>query len=891
MKVANDHPRSVRSRAVRSSALRNSVAAALGTGTLVLAPALLAQTQTEEQLNEVVITGSRIRGVQPTGSSVIALDREVIVETGAPSTGDLIRRLPQVVGLGASETASGAQNGAANVTRGIAVNLRGIGSNATLLLLGGRRMPPAGTQGQFTDASVIPTIAIERLEVVADGGSAIYGSDAVTGVVNLVPRRDFEGAETSARYGFADDYYDWSVGQIGGFSWQSGHMTAAIEYTYHSALEGADRGFYTSDLSSRGGSDFRSQQCAPGTIVVGGVPYAIPASSTGTNLTPASFTANTRNLCDNLKRGDIMPDLQRTAAFVSAEQELSDTVSLFAEGFFSRRTFSLRDSQVTSNLTVTNANPFYVNPTGGTGPVTVQYDFANDGGLPVNPGEAQSWQAVLGARVAMGAQWEAEGYVSHGRSEDEVRRTQNLNTTPGGINAALANPDPSQAFNPFGPGGISNPATVAAIRNGMFVIQGDTELSVVGVQADGALFALPGGDVRLAIGAEYREEALAGVLNSGSAVAPVRVPSEISRDVTAVFAEAFVPLLGEDGGQELDMSIAGRYEEYSDFGDTFNPKIGLSWRPTPAIALRGSWGTSFRAPGLAENDPRSGGYGLYGDTLPCNHRGSAPTCFGIGIAGGNPDVQPEEATTWSAGIEVTPAAMPDLRASATYFHIDYENQILALRGSAGLLTNPIYAPYRTLDPTPQQVADLLASGLPTNTPINASLVTYIQDGRRQNLGQTVAKGVDVGLSNAWSLGVGRLSAAVNATYFTDLTTASAPGAPEVDVLNTINFPQRFRARGELGWRGEKLSTVAFVNYTNDYEQTGVTPIRPIDSYTTVDLHIGYDLDALSDGLSASLDVQNVADEEPPFVNLSGGYDPQSANPLGRLIAMSLRKSW
>src|SRR5690606_31006843 len=120
------------------------------------------------------------------------------------------------------------------------------------------------------------------------------------------------------------------------------------------------------------------------------------------------------------------------------------------------------------------------------------------------------------------------------------------NTTADGINAALANPDPNQAFNPFGPGGISNPATVAAIRNGQFVIQGDTELSVVGVQADGAVFALPAGDVRLAIGAEYREEALGGLLTSGSTVTPVRVPSDISRDVTAVFAEAFVPLIGED---------------------------------------------------------------------------------------------------------------------------------------------------------------------------------------------------------------------------------------------------------------------------------------------------------------------------------------------------------
>jgi iron complex outermembrane receptor protein len=360
--------------------------------------------------------------------------------------------------------------------------------------------------------------------------------------------------------------------------------------------------------------------------------------------------------------------------------------------------------------------------------------------------------------------------------------------------------------------------------------------------------------------------------------------------VAAVFTEAFVPVL-RSGAQELDLSLAGRYEDYSDFGDTFNPKVGLNWRAGSSVTFRGSWGTSFRAPGLAENDARSGGYGLYGDTLPCNHRGPATTCFGIGIAGGNPDVKAEEATTWSAGVEFAPAALPDLRASATYFNIDYDNQILALRGTAGLLTNDIYAPYRILNPTPQQVADLLASGLPINSPINASTVTYIQDGRRQNLGQTIAKGIDFAVSDAWPLGSGKLRAGINATYFTDFTTASAPGAAEVDVLNTLNFPQKFRARGELGRRGEKLSTLAFVNYTNGYDQTGVTPIRSIDSHTTVDLHLGYELSALSEGLSMAIDVQNVADEDPPFVNIAGGYDPQSASPLGRLVAVSLRKSW
>jgi iron complex outermembrane receptor protein len=362
-----------------------------------------------------------------------------------------------------------------------------------------------------------------------------------------------------------------------------------------------------------------------------------------------------------------------------------------------------------------------------------------------------------------------------------------------------------------------------------------------------------------------------------------------------VFAEALVPIIGSDnamaGARRLDLSVAGRYEEYSDFGDTFNPKFGVNWTPLDALTVRGSWGTSFRAPGLAENDPRSGGYGLYGDTLPCSHLPPATTCFGIGIAGGNADLQPEEATTWSVGVDLQPDALPDFRASLTYFSIDYENQIVGLRGTAGLLTNSIYSQYRTLNPTPAEVSALLGSGLPINSPINAGLVTYIQDGRRQNLATTIAQGIDADVRNVWRTGFGDISAGINASYFTKLTSSTGPGAPEVDVADTINFPQRFRSRADVGWRRDALDVIAFVNYVGDYRQTGVVPVRAIDDYMTVDLHIGYDLDALVSGLSIALDAQNITDEEPPFVNLSGGYDPQSASPIGRVFALSVRKTW
>jgi iron complex outermembrane receptor protein len=878
-----------------------------GIGTMLGLAAATASAQTaaapaaaNEELSEVVVTGSRIRGVEPVGSAVISLDRDAILETGAANTSDLIRKLPQIVGLGASETASGAQNGAANVTRGVAVNIRGIGSNATLLLFGGRRLPPAGAQGQITDASVIPSLAIERLEVVADGGSAIYGSDAVTGVVNLIPRRGFTGAETQLRYGSAHAYNDWSVGQIVGFDWRRGHLMAALDYSRHSALQGADRDFFTSNLVPFGGSDFRSQQCSPGNIVVGGVPYAIPANSIGTGLTPASFTANTRNLCDNLKRGDIIPELKRTSLMLSGTFDVTDALTLYTEGYYSRREFKLQASAVSSNLTVTNVNPFYVNPTGGTGPITVQYDFANDGGLPRDPGFAQSWEGVFGARQKLAGDWRAEAYVSVGKSADEVTRVQNLNTTTGGINLALANANPTLAFNPFGSGGISNSATVAAVRNGQFIIQGDTTLDVFSVQADGSLFSVPGGRVRLAVGGEYRKEGLGGALKSGSTVAPVIVPSDISRHMSALFAESFIPLISGSNARaaarRLELSIAGRYEKYSDFGNTFNPKFGVIWQPLGALTLRGSWGTSFRAPALAENDPHSSGYGLYGDTLPCNHLPPATTCFGIGIAGGNTDLQPEEATTWSLGVELTPAAMPGFRASVTYFTIDYKKQILGLRGTAGLLTNPLYASFRILNPTAAQVSALLASGLPINSPINPALVTYIQDGRRQNLGGTFARGFDFELGNRWQTEYGDVHLGLNGSYFTKLTTAITAGAPEVDVVNTINYPQRFRMRADAGWSRAALSAVVAVNTVSSYNQTGVTPVLEIGAYNTYDLHFGYDFGKSHDsgffnGLTAALDVQNASDEAPPFVNLSGGYDPQSANPIGRLLAVSLRKHW
>src|SRR5690606_21374716 len=205
-----------------------------GLGALALGIAMPSFAQTAEPVTEdaapaqteassgdgIVVTGSRIRGIDPVGSAVIAIDAERIAEVPVTCTNDLLRRVPQVVSLGANRAGGAAQNGAANATRGAGINLRGLSTNATLLLYDGKRLPPMGTQGQFTDPSVIPSIALGRVEVVADGASAIYGSDAVAGVVNLILRKDIDGVEGRFRYGFTEgDYSEKQAAIIAGRRW------------------------------------------------------------------------------------------------------------------------------------------------------------------------------------------------------------------------------------------------------------------------------------------------------------------------------------------------------------------------------------------------------------------------------------------------------------------------------------------------------------------------------------------------------------------------------------------------------------------------------------------------------------------------------------------------
>lgn len=830
-----------------------------------------------EDTSAIVVTGSRIRGIAPVGSNVIAITADKIASEPVTSSADLLRRVPQVVALGVNRNGGTAQNAAANATRGSGINLRGISTNATLVLYDGKRLPPAGTQGQYTDPSVIPTIALERVEVVADGASAIYGSDAIAGVVNFILRRNFDGIELRARSGTADGAFnEQQLAGIYGKKWSGGSFMIAGEYTHNNALRAYSLPFYQDNNTARGGRDLRVTNCDPGTITAAGKTYAIPVGGV-TQATAGSLVAGTTNKCFYNSNDAVIPEQTRYSVTGAFSQELTPGVRLFADGFYSYR--KGRTSGLSNiSATVKNTNPFFVAPVAGVTSETVNWSLVpTNGDEDFNPYWGKSWNVSAGLEARLFGDWKATAYYAHGESEDVADRHVGVNTTA--LNAALADTNPLTALNVFG--GPNNPATIAKIRDNLFIITGRTRLDVVNAQVDGSLLSLPGGNLRLATGAEYRKEYTFTDLISGQSTAQIDVKDAGSRSVKALFGELFIPIVGADNAmpfvQQLSLSVAGRYEKYSDFGHTSNPKLGLTWKPVEMLKLQASYGKSFRAPTFTEVSTIAGGAGLYYDTLP----GANGNQSGIGIAGGNPGLKPETARTWSVGADIDP--MQGLHATVSYFDIDYKNQIQALRGTAGILTNPLYTSFVTFNPTAADVTALINSGLPINNTINTSNVTFIVDGRRQNLGRSQVRGLDFGIYYNWTMAGVKFDAGFQGTYFTKYLFQAVPGSAIADVLGHINFPQKFRSQADIGAKLGKWSGRITWNHLSGYVNDTVTPVQQVSHYDTFDLAMGLDV---SEHFRIGLDVRNLFNKEPPFVDIARGYDAQSANPIPRMISVN-----
>ena len=860
--------------------------------------AAMACAQDAPDLEEVVVTGSHIPGADAAGSKVIVIGREQIDASGYGRIEDVLATVTQNFNATNAATRDGEEvNNYDN--RGAEVQLRGLGLGTTLTLVNGQRQGASGYQGSFIDISSIPASAVERIEILPEGSSALYGSDAIGGVVNIILRKNFKGFEARARGSTAGgDAAERTLAGLWGHAGPDGHVLLGFQYDDSRALACSARAYCAANGDYRrfGGNDLRIVGGNPGTIldpVTGEPTAAIPRGQDGSNLTASQLVVGAANYTDSIANNDILPQLHMRSVFLSAAYNLSSRWELSIDGRHSSRAFESTFPQPTGSFSVPAGNAF--NHLGG--PVLMAYDFTADVGPVVDSGRTGTSFISTGARGVLSRGWQLRLSAAYSKSSTQFFEYNNLNSEA--IDAALGSADPATALNLFGDGSHSPAAVLAALRQ-QSVIAAYPDVfttTMASVIADGPLFTGPAGPIRFAGGGDFRQEHSMG-FNIALG------PETRSRRVAAAFVELAVPLLSARPGSAADrlgLSLAGRYDHYSDAGGTFNPKLGLSWRPSRALGLRGNWGTSFRAPPFFWSNPDligDGGIEIVNDPKSPTERSRVLELFGT-----SEGLKPETSTAWSVGADISSPAAPNLSLSVTYFNIDYKGKI---RDTGTLVADFLtqeaqLASLITRNPTQAQI-DAVCNSITfrRGSKADCSLpIAAIVDGRIRNFASVRTRGLDVGFDYSVDGARGKWNLGLNGSYTFFHYLQLTPTAPAFDYLNTVGNPLQLRFAAHLAFSSRGWMLLTTVNHTGAYQDPGAVPARGVDSWTTVDFNLGYRADGgkgWSANTQCNIGVNNLFDQSPPFIDQfdpggTFGYDAANASLVGRQISLQIVKRW
>jgi outer membrane receptor protein involved in Fe transport len=854
----------------------------------------------------IVVTGTRIRGRAPAGSAVTVIDRTAIEQSGHATTQQLLQALPQAFGGGATETSyTTGRNGAdANAAFGSGVNLRGLGPSSTLVLLGGERPPMAGFSGVFTDLSMVPVSVVERIEVLPDGASALYGSDAVAGVVNIVPRSSFEGFETGADLGLADGYRQIQASAIAGTGWSGGHAVLAYELYDRGALAARERPWLSEDLRRFGLGDWRTAPGLVPVITAGGRSWRVPAGQDGTALTAADLLPGTGEKSDAWAGADALPAQRRHAVFGALRLDLADRLTFKAQALFGHRQFDGRSRTflTAGSVSVPATNPFYVDPLGTGQPVRVSYNFLKELGPEGSRGSSEALGGTTSLHWTPGS-WDLGVSATWGRQREDIEIYNLVNSAQ--LAAALADTNPATALNVFGNGTANNPATLEKLR-GYYFTGGTYTMWSAALRADGPLFALPAGDLRLAVGSEHRREhyAAAPAAYYRSTLTPVVQPGALDehRDVTALYAELSMPLSatgrGLDIGQ-LDLSAALRAERYTGFGDTVNPRFGLSWRPIDAVRLRGTFGKSFRAPSFTEIQQGPGFTSYFAYPLP-DPASPTGTTNALVIAGNDRDMGPERATSWTAGIDFRPGAPRGLTAQITLFDIVYRDRITnpGAQATTFLSNRAVWGSLIHASPTPAEIAGYYASPFYSNYfGISPGQVTMIVDARRQNLAEQRQRTLDFDLGYRFDMAAGTAEIGAGGAWILAHSQKLTATAPSADLVGTLGYPPDVKLRGRALYTAGGSGVALFANYLGGYTNSSTGTARPVNDWLTLDAQLSHRIESGPfGGLRIAFSVSNLFDADPPLTVARStlttvGIDLENASPVGRTVSLQVSKRW
>jgi iron complex outermembrane recepter protein len=938
--------------------------------TTASAPAASASATNEEggtiglvRLEPVEVTGSRLRRLEVEGPSPVSIyDADFIRASGALNLADFLNLMPQnYTGVSAgrasapnelnpefgqrTETTTPAINfvtGASAAPPGqtgvSGVSLRGLGSGSTLVLVDGRRVAQsgAGNRGSdsrqgFVDLNTIPFGMIERIEMITDGASAIYGADAVAGVINIILKKNWVGSELTSSFKGAFDGggRERSVSLTSGFAAGNLRGTVNVSYYDRASLKASQRSFsanqdhrdivagYNADGSPIFGRDLRLNWGYPAVAQTrsggnfsnltqpNGDPTRVAITPEGFATTPplSAFTGagpvppNTFIFATGQRRGntaeflDIIPESERHSFAANYTYTFSDRLQHYGSYSYSD-TYGLFNGQVAVSASsastgfgnfatiVPNAfNPFDQDVIVGM----IHYEFGSIG--QKTAGNAKSFTA--GLRGKLGETWEWDLGFNH-QQQRFNQRNREFNGAL--ISAPLAN----GTLNPFIDARVAGNVH-ASIYDSMAIYP--TVFSTSGLQGwdltlNGEVMDFIGGPILAAVGGSANRARNASTATTFTvAVSPVRTVNTVGgmRDSEAGFAEVMIPFVGKPnampGAQRLELTFAGRYENYDLAGSTTVPRVGLTWAPMQAILLRGSYAEGYRAPALTEYQVASQ---TFTSTVTDPRRTPANTTGVATTRGSNPDAKPETSTNEFYGLILEPPFVPGLSLQVNYYKTEQQNVIQVLSVNQMLLNEDLFT-----DRITRAAADANDIALSQPGRVTAIDQSFINFGRVGN--ESIDYNIDY-VINTETFGRYRLRWTLANTIksYRQL----APGQPALIDDGDTFAPPEWRHTASLIWSRGSINASMFFTYIDSFATNRggntLTATYPVDSAWKLDLRGGYEFQngvwrGYGRGLRVQGGIGNVTNQKPPFSDTVFGYNGglHSAWAIGRSYELSV----
>jgi iron complex outermembrane receptor protein len=818
------------------------------------------------------VTGSRIKRNHILGSAPVDVISAPDIEmTGAQTLGEILRYLPAVSGNATSTAISNGGDGTASVT------LRGLPASSTLVLINGRRVANNGLAGEYVDLNSIAPAAVERIEILKDGASAIYGSDAIAGVINIIMKEDFYGFLLEQAYGTSqkgDGETQTTTVQYGtGF--RRGSLFFSASRFDQQEIKSRERNISRSaDARNQGGADLRSSATPNGRVLT-------PAGDTVIFDTEADAyrPVGPDDLFDFAQFTSSLVPSQRDFLYTNVSYDLNELLTVSLEASY---TDTSAETQLapTPIFTAFEAEPINIAADNIYNPFGAEIVDLRRRLLELPPRQQDNKSDVTRVSALLeglhkGWSWEFAYSQSRSRAKETLAGLVNADHLRRGVGPASECQGPASdgcvPVNLFGPSGSIGTQQLGYLQvNGK--VKGDTRLTSYGFTASRGLLELPYGRMDFAFGLEYRDESTRK--SPGPGIADINtiggtnfLATRGDREVREIFAESISPLWhSRSMEQKLDLEVALRWSDYNDFGTTSNPKYGLRLQISPAWLLRGTYAEGFRAPTLNElyqgasedqafiSDPCTQAVNI--GTLPgCNGQADPSRNQFLTVSGGNPGLEEEKAESWGLGLVWTPASLRGLSLSVDYYDIDTENVI---DSSAQFIVNQNAANGSFADRVTRDATGNLQRVTATNL----------------NVGERRVTGYDLSLDyhlpyRNW----GQWSAALNFAYIDEYSVQLDADSETIELAGSFVDPASEGLGGLPEWKGSLGIQWARQRWRGNYDMhyvselsediPGTTRQRTIDSWLVHDIQFSYMFDLLR-GLRLSMGIDNVMDKEAPL---------------------------